>query len=403
MQPKPSLLTRDLVLDDNTYTNKTWAEVSGISVQEIHIMEVEFLSNMRYTLYASEAEWKAWHVKLGKFWKYFDNASKAPTESLLRNLGPLPSPRGLPNLPSPPASTHTSPPYLNNYNSSAPNIVSSHRLSMPPYVSSNSSPPIKPLPDITLRPTTRKRSRDHSQEIHEPCTKRYAPSVPTSTHSSAALTPGNSSSLASVSSTTSSTGNYSNNSGPKLPMPNLTISTGKHYTERRSSPPTQLPMPPALSRSTALPGMNRWPQNGSLPSLHQNAPLNLQPNDNISPLSERAARQPPFTTNSSTPSPTSFSFPQSAHTPNHLSPASFPLPRSSPYKPVRHVHTLLVPPPSASMHDPPQNLSYSQMHYQPLGKPISQRRPGVLPTLQQESWGQTHNMPVFLPQPKVSN
>lgn len=36
------LLTLKLVLDDNTYTNKTWAEVSGISVQEIHIMEVEF-------------------------------------------------------------------------------------------------------------------------------------------------------------------------------------------------------------------------------------------------------------------------------------------------------------------------------------------------------------------------
>ena len=41
------------VLDDNTYTNKTWAEVSGITVKEIHVMEVEFLSNMRYSLLVS--------------------------------------------------------------------------------------------------------------------------------------------------------------------------------------------------------------------------------------------------------------------------------------------------------------------------------------------------------------
>ena len=65
-----------LVLDDNTYTNKTWAEVSGISVGEIHVMEVEFLSNMRYSLLASKEQWKEWHVKLGRFWEYFEQAAR---------------------------------------------------------------------------------------------------------------------------------------------------------------------------------------------------------------------------------------------------------------------------------------------------------------------------------------
>jgi len=42
-----ALMLGNKFLDDNTYTNKTWAEVSGIIVGEIHIMEVEFLSNMK--------------------------------------------------------------------------------------------------------------------------------------------------------------------------------------------------------------------------------------------------------------------------------------------------------------------------------------------------------------------
>ncbi|KAI5788828.1 cyclin PHO80-like protein, partial [Pyronema domesticum] len=55
-----ALMLGNKYLDDNTYTNKTWADVSGISVQEIHIMEVEFLSNMRYSLYVPESEWSSW-------------------------------------------------------------------------------------------------------------------------------------------------------------------------------------------------------------------------------------------------------------------------------------------------------------------------------------------------------
>ncbi len=58
------------VLDDNTYTNKTWAEVSGISVTEIHVMEVEFLSNMRYSLLASAEQWEDWQIKLRKYYSY---------------------------------------------------------------------------------------------------------------------------------------------------------------------------------------------------------------------------------------------------------------------------------------------------------------------------------------------
>jgi hypothetical protein len=93
-----ALMLGNKFLDDNTYTNKTWAEVSGISVAEVHIMEVEFLSNMKYALFTSAEEWNQWQNRLGRFASFFDRASR-----------PMPQ---LPHtLPSPPVSNHASPPY----------------------------------------------------------------------------------------------------------------------------------------------------------------------------------------------------------------------------------------------------------------------------------------------------
>src|SRR5690348_12350912 len=101
-----ALMLGNKFLDDNTYTNKTWAEVSGISVQEVHIMEVEFLSNIRYDLFSSETEWLQWHTKLGLFSDYFNQASKLPAEgetSVLQVSPPRLQARSpLSKLPSPP-------------------------------------------------------------------------------------------------------------------------------------------------------------------------------------------------------------------------------------------------------------------------------------------------------------
>ncbi|KAI4826321.1 hypothetical protein E4T45_10347, partial [Aureobasidium sp. EXF-8846] len=71
-----ALMLGNKFLDDNTYTNKTWAEVSGISVAEVHIMEVEFLSNMKYALFTSAEEWSQWQNRLGRFASFFDRASR---------------------------------------------------------------------------------------------------------------------------------------------------------------------------------------------------------------------------------------------------------------------------------------------------------------------------------------
>ncbi|OAL43115.1 hypothetical protein IQ07DRAFT_637274 [Pyrenochaeta sp. DS3sAY3a] len=66
-----ALMLSNKYLNDDTYTNKTWADVTGISVQEVHIMEVEFLSNMRYSLMVHSHSWKAWVEQLEELQEFF--------------------------------------------------------------------------------------------------------------------------------------------------------------------------------------------------------------------------------------------------------------------------------------------------------------------------------------------
>jgi hypothetical protein len=66
-------------------------------------------------------------------------------------------------------------------------------------------------------------------------------------------------------------------------------------------------------------------------------------------------------------------------TPISNSPSVYLQQRPSPYKPVRHVNTLLYPPPSAFLHEYHfSNVPPTQMHYQPLGR-RNEFRTGVVP------------------------
>lgn len=345
-------------------------------------MEVEFLSNMRYTLYASVAEWEEWHVKLGKFSDYYDKAAR--TQPALRNLSlPTPSFSANPNLPTPPVSQNTSPPFLTN--PSPINSTLPHPLSVASYLPPTIPPPATQMPEIDLKPWARKRSFDDSSS-EPPPTKRL--SLAPSAGSSVTLTP--------------STLNDSTPQVPRLPMPNLSISTNNPQNGYGSSP-GQLPKPCGWAMSGVYPNSTRGSQNGmQLPSITPPAYLNHQGSTRGASTNEYQNRQSPYPSGSATPSPTSFNFSQHQHTPSGLSPSGFPAPRSSPYKPIRGVSTLLVPPPSTSMHLP-QNISYDQMHYQPLGKPISERRTGVLPYAPFDPWTQSHQMQHYLPQPSFAS
>ncbi|KAL0063802.1 hypothetical protein AAF712_009247 [Marasmius tenuissimus] len=54
------LMMANKFLDDNTYTNKTWSEVSGIDLNEINRMEHEFLVGVDFNLYVDKATYGSW-------------------------------------------------------------------------------------------------------------------------------------------------------------------------------------------------------------------------------------------------------------------------------------------------------------------------------------------------------
>ncbi|ORE07079.1 hypothetical protein BCV72DRAFT_112739 [Rhizopus microsporus var. microsporus] len=54
-------------LDDNTFTNKTWSEVSGMKVTDLNIMELEFLDVLQFRLSIKKEEYERWRIALFDF------------------------------------------------------------------------------------------------------------------------------------------------------------------------------------------------------------------------------------------------------------------------------------------------------------------------------------------------
>lgn len=326
-------------------------------------MEVEFLSNMRYNLLASKEQWQEWQGKLGKFWTYCDKATR-----------PYPSP--LPNFQtnlSPPNSTHSSPPSaatLYPPTSYAPNW-SSHNYTAP-LIS-----PLPAMPDLDVR--TRKRAYEGDNEDPPAKRERVTRPLPSSgpVPSFAPKDP------------------VIRHDGPRLPVPNLTISTSQPYTHGYNGAngyPQHVPLLPPLSgrsMSTVFPTTPTWtPQlpNPQLPMLtptgsNSNGSHHNIPNTNgYHTPSRRTSPHSVHDLLSLGSSPVSANYQQ-----NYNSPSFYLQQRASPYKPVRHVNTLLYPPPSASMHDY-SVMNASQMHYQPLGKRNDYRQGIAYPSNNQNQW-----------------
>ncbi|KAJ1310780.1 hypothetical protein OPQ81_009301 [Rhizoctonia solani] len=59
-----ALMLANKFLDDNTYTNKTWSDVSRISLVEINQMEKEFLNGLGHNLYVDQATYESWVLML---------------------------------------------------------------------------------------------------------------------------------------------------------------------------------------------------------------------------------------------------------------------------------------------------------------------------------------------------
>ncbi|XWW97927.1 hypothetical protein V2A60_005923 [Cordyceps javanica] len=383
-----ALMLGNKFLDDNTYTNKTWAEVSCFAVQEIHVMEVEFLSNMRYNLLASKEEWEQWLTKLACFHEYYDRAMRQPASPLHMAANamfqsPTSSPKAtkLPMVPDLPPYTPTT--------AKTFSPTSSHSQDWHP-CQANAVSPLASKP-VRLA-TPRKRSPEYDAADH-PAKRQMAPR----------LAPG----------MVSGSGVHAAGAGAmeaRPPVPQLSVVTSQHQPAGAPympvgppyTPSSSMPLPPLQLGVRAMSTVYQPPPSGGQPQqqLQPQAQQQMMPAVNMAPTYPTAATaiHPPvglgtpskrrspgrLVQYTSSPMAEPYGAGSAMHTPLALtplanSPSIYLQQRSSPYKPIRHVNRLLHP---ASTSLDQYHLSVpinpSQIHYQPLGR-RNDVRTGVVP------------------------
>lgn len=316
-------------------------------------MEVEFLSNMRYSLFVSDKEWTGWHTTLGRFWAFWDKAQRVPMEVGCRISVPITPtlPVVPPSLPSPPPSNSSSPPF---YQLGVPSLMPAHS-------------PVTPMPQPDFQSPSRKRPYEPVVGMQPPSkrvTRSMAPMLTNSGAQYPLLTP--------LSTPTNN-----------MNVPRLSIDIFPS-----SSISQHQPAPAVLSNQLPLPGTRAMASVYSHPTP-QISPVSTGPINHNMNYNSQSRNTSPYSQHNSihhsaASSPTTPGFSQ--HSPNWILGN-----RNSPYRPVRGVNTLLVPPPSTSAQPPV--LAYDQMHYQPLGKSRTEYKTGVVPYLQTEVWPQVWPVP----------
>lgn len=356
-------------------------------------MEVEFLSNMRYALLASSEQWEEWLDKLSSYFTFCERLSNAPSPSAIATASPtlmIPSPtagRGYSPLPSPtvyqPVST--------------PSRVQNGGLQYPA-----ASFPRNPLgysdanataSSLEYRPDlggmqSRKRSWDE-QSVEPPAKRTYRAPVPQAQASKAAP------------------------DARRLPVPSLTLNTGSQALVSQQAPyaapnyhqPQGQTAPYTMSLPTLEPGMRAMSTVYTAPTTTaswapaptttsggstQHPPVSLAtptnpypPTSNFGTPTKRLSpinSLPPAAYNGSSPLHEYSGF----HTPISHSPSIYLQQRHSPYKPIRHVRTLLNPPNIQGYQLPA--IPPSQMHYQPIGR-RNDERTGIVPEYRHDGYG----------------
>ncbi|KAK4215530.1 hypothetical protein QBC37DRAFT_439504 [Rhypophila decipiens] len=398
-----ALMLGNKFLDDNTYTNKTWADVSCLSVQEIHEMEVEFLGNMRYNLLASKEQWEEWLVKLARFHEYMQRAQRSASPSPL--LIPSPAPNTRPMQQSVYNFSPTTTPFGSTAAAhswdSASNIVSPLAL----------RPEVQPA-------LVRKRSFE-DQDPTEPRAKRMSRVVPAATgqpqQSQYAATPAH---MVPSQAPRQQTPVNASSDQPlgRLAVPNLTLNTGNNmtvpastqsYTSGAAYAASPLSLPPLVpgvrAMATVFPTATTAsyaPQTATvscsamsastIPSIAPvTTPVTAFPPASYGTPTKRLSPQNSFTPGGHYPASSpliesyarpSYGTSSGVHTPISYSPSVYLQQRNSPYRPVRHINTLLYPPPSAFLqqYHLVNSVPPNQMHYQPLGR-RNEVRTGILP------------------------
>ncbi|CAO3649183.1 unnamed protein product [Cunninghamella echinulata] len=92
-----ALMLANKFLDDNTFTNKTWSDISGMKVKELNVMEFEFLDVLHFQLFIPKADFDHWKSTLFNFRNQFYDQTIDPNhralhqqqliETTLKNMG----------------------------------------------------------------------------------------------------------------------------------------------------------------------------------------------------------------------------------------------------------------------------------------------------------------------------
>lgn len=308
-------------------------------------MEIEFLSNMKFNLFTSEAQWSDWQGKINKFSKYWEMARERQANSLMLS-GPAMSGMPMPsvsNLPSPPLtdSLHSTPTSPVSYTDMATSDYRQTPASSQGSIASNGL-------------ASRKRAREDSSTSDLPA-KRFANSHHNLSVPSLSSLPPLQLEPPVVPTTRSYTPSHLAYLPPAPILPSNGPSMSSYFSQplrtqeyRMTLPATTAPM----THNIQIPAL--VPITVSMPSTSTMAPL-------------------PVITTHTTPST-----PQSQSRQN--SPYNF-YARVSPYHPVRYINTLCIPPPSP-LH--PYSGSQQDFTYNTLSKNPGRVHSGVVPYSQQD-------------------
>lgn len=350
-------------------------------------MEVEFLSNMRYNLLASKQEWDDWLEKLGCFHEYYERALRLP-------VSPMHVPSPMNNMSNSPmvSPTNTTAPALSAMGPTTPTVTTnfsptSGRSQNWPAYQANAVSPLAAKPAMNLGPS-RKRSFEEDQADHP--AKRFVP-------------------LSRIPPSTAPPSMGPQQQPTQQPTPQLNLITNQQpqnfpqpapYSQGSYAPPTtgapvagQVALPPlqpgmrAMSTvyqpaPVSIPQQQPVATSAPAPAPHQPGLAPTLPSHTPMGYGNGAKNRSPgsLAPYSTSPMPDQFGGGSGIHTPISNSPSFYLQQRNSPYRPIRHVNTLLYPPPSASLDQ--YHLSVpiqpTQMHYQPLGRRHDVRT-GVVP------------------------
>jgi hypothetical protein len=143
------------LFSSNTYTNKTWSEVSGVHLQYLNAAEKEFLQGLDYNLYVNKEEYDSWLKLLQGL-----VLSKDRARGLYQQRSRRP-PRTAATSRPPPGHRAEPPRHAYRARSTSPSRLRLPALRVPPTPESDESSPTRPLAmavDAATAPSGLKRS-----------------------------------------------------------------------------------------------------------------------------------------------------------------------------------------------------------------------------------------------------